>query len=242
MRPIAILQHEAAQGPGFLRDYLQHHGLPFRLFNPAQELNGPLHARDFSGIVVLGSNHSVHDELPWIGAELQLLQDALEHDVPVLGHCFGAQLLACAMGAQVRRNACAQIGWSRVWITPAAQASMGQRTQALLFHWHYDSFTLPRGAKRTMYGQYCLNKGFVHGRHCGFQGHLEVTQASVRAWCLEGREELAQAQGPAVQTEAQILHALPERTRELHRIADHAYSAWTQGLTRPCSVPVHSHG
>lgn len=225
-----------------MRDYLQHHGLPFRLFNPAQELDGPLQSRDFSGIVVLGSNHSVHDGLPWIGAELQLLRDALEHGVPVLGHCFGAQLLARAMGARVRRNACAHIGWSRVWITPAGQAALGRRTQAMLFNWHYDTFDIPRGATRTMYGQYCLNKGFVHGRHCGFQGHLEVTEESVRAWCLEGRGELAQAQGPAVQTEAQILQALPERTRELHRIADNAYSAWTQGLTRPCSVPVRSRG
>ncbi|MDD2692846.1 MULTISPECIES: type 1 glutamine amidotransferase [Simplicispira] len=240
MKPLAILQHEPTQGPGFLCEYLHRHGIAFRIFHPAQGQESPLQARDFSGVVVLGSDHSVNDDCPWISAELQLLRGALASDIPVLGHCFGAQLLARAMGARVWRNACPNIGWSRVWITPTAQGALGHKTQATLFNWHYDTFEIPRGAARTMYGKHCLNKGFVKGRHWGFQGHLEVTEASVRAWCRQGRQELSCAQGPAVQTEAQMLQSLPQRTQELHAVASAAYGTWAQGLVRPCAVAVRT--
>ena len=238
MRPIAILQHEATQGPGVLRDYLDSQDMPYRVFHPAQEGDMPLSADDYRGIVVLGSNHCANETLPWVDAELALLQAALVHDVPVLGHCFGAQMMARAMGARVWRNVCPNIGWSRVWVTPAAQRLMGLHSQTTLFHWHYDTFEIPRGAARTMYGKHCLNKGFSHGRHWAFQGHFEVTPDSVRAWCAEGDMELQQVTGPAVQTEAQILHALPERTQQLRAVAQSVYGAWTRQLTRPCSVAV----
>lgn len=101
MRPIAILQHEATQGPGVLRDYLDSQDIPYHLFHPMQEGNVPFNAADYSGIVVLGSNHCANEKLPWVDAEWTLLRGALLHDVSVLGHCFGAQMLARAMGARV---------------------------------------------------------------------------------------------------------------------------------------------
>ncbi|MCP1576343.1 GMP synthase-like glutamine amidotransferase [Herbaspirillum rubrisubalbicans] len=111
MRPIAIFQHEATQGPGVLLEHLQQHALPYHLYHPAAQDDVPRDASQFAGIVVLGSDHSVNDALPWIAAEKSLLEDALARDVPVLGHCFGAQLLARAMGAKVTRNICPNIGW-----------------------------------------------------------------------------------------------------------------------------------
>jgi len=77
---------------------------------------------------------------------------------------------------------------------------------------------------------HCLNKGFVKGRHLGFQSHLEVTEDSVRAWCEESRHEFANARGPAVQSEAEILRALPERSARLHRLARSVYGQWVSGL------------
>lgn len=233
MKPVAILQHEASQGPGVLLDHLQQQGLSWQLMSPSLERSAPVHARDYSGIVVLGSNHCANEALPWIEDERCLLQSALYGDVPVLGHCFGAQMLARAMGARVWRNPCPNIGWSKVWITPQAQQLMQLPAEACIFHWHYDTFALPEGATRTMYGPHCLNKGFVRGRHWAFQGHLEVTAQSVRDWCQRGHDELLHASGPAVQTEAQILAQLPARLAPLHAMAHRTYSAWTARLQRP---------
>lgn len=236
MRPIAILQHEATQGPGVLRDHLDENDIPYRLISPASDGKAPVDASKFGGIVVLGSDHCVNEMLPWIEDERRLLQDAIRRDVPVLGHCFGAQMLARAMGARVSRNSCPNIGWSQIWITPQAQQVMGLPRHATIFNWHYDTFEIPVGAIRTMYGSHCLNKGFSRGRHWAFQGHLEVTEDSIRDWCAVGRAELRCAQGPAVQSETQILQALHDRIAALHTIADQTYRAWTCQLDRPVFV------
>lgn len=242
MRPVAILQHEASQGPGYLLNVLQQQGIAYEIFHPAEGQALPSQAGDYSGLVVLGSNHSVNEPLPWIAAELALLADALAADVPVLGHCFGGQLLARALGARVHRNAWPNIGWSRLWVTPAARSLFGGASQALLFNWHYDTFEIPRGACRLLFGRHCLNKGFSIGRHLGFQAHLEVTEESVRAWCRESRQELARVGGPAVQSEAQMLAGLRERTAELHALAGGVYRQWAASLNRPPRLHLYSHG
>ena len=238
MKPVAILQHEASQGPGILLDHLSQQSIPHVLLDPCAQGSAPANARDYRGIIVLGSNHCANEQLRWIEQERCLLQSAVQHDVPVLGHCFGAQMLARAMGARVWRNPCAHIGWSPVWVSRCAQSLMQLPAQAMLFNWHYDTFEIPQGASRTMYAQHCLNKGFVRGRHWAFQGHLEVTEASVRQWCRDGHEELLHASGPAVQTEAQILAQLPQHIAPLHAMALRTYRAWTDQLERPVSVPV----
>lgn len=236
MKPIAILQHEATQGPGVLEEFLQQQGIAYELIQPCHAGLAPRHAADFRGLVVLGSNHCANEPLPWIDAERCLLQDALAHDVPVLGHCFGAQMLARAMGGRVWRNPCPNIGWSQAWVTPQAQALLQLPREITLFNWHYDTFEIPQGAQRSMFGAYCLNKGFVHGRNWAFQGHLEVTAHSVQAWCDAGREELCQARGPAVQRQAQILAQLPQRMQALRALAVRVYGAWVAQLERPAEV------
>lgn len=233
MRSIAILQHEDLQGPGFLEQCLQRQGWNTRVFRPDQGDAVPTYSRDFHGIVVLGSDHCVHDRLSWIAAERRLLADALVHEVPVLGHCFGAQQLALTAGGQVGRNACPNIGWSRVWVTPTAQPLFLGAPQLQVFNWHYDTFQLPPGAQRTLYGSHCLNKGFSLGPHLGFQCHLEVTEDGVRRWCESGRQEIEQQQGPAVQSWGELHRDLPQRLRDLQRFAGAAYRRWGESLPRP---------
>lgn len=243
MNPIAILQHECNQGPGYLLSHLCSQGLDCEVFQATRGQALPRWISDYSGLVVLGSNHSVNDEQPWIEAELGLLRQAVALDVPVLGHCFGAQLLARALGARVHRHAWPHIGWSRLWATPAGRERLGGQAQVTMFNWHHDSFEIPSGAQRILFGSHCLNKGFAHGRHLGLQSHLEVTEDSVRAWCAESREEirqaLAQGHGRTVQSEEELLRELPARTAELHRLARNVYGHWLRGLRQPLASHLH---
>ena len=236
-KPVAILQHETNQGPGVLLEHLQQHDIPYEIIRPTEDGRAPRNASDWRGIIILGSNHGVNERLNWMQDECTLLQSALAHDIPVLGHCFGAQMLAHAMGAQVTRNACPNIGWSQIWVTPDAQHDLNIPARTMMFNWHYDTFEIPRGATRTMYGTYCLNKGFRHGKHWAFQGHLEVTAESLKAWCEEGRHELQLcASGPSCQCEKQILENLHARVAALHAVARRVYGAWTGQLERPTSI------
>lgn len=233
MRSIAILQHEDHQGPDFLAQCLQQQGWTTRIFRPDRGDALPASSRDFSGIVVLGSDHSVHDRLSWIAAERHLLADALAQDIPVLGHCFGAQQLALAAGGQVYRNAWPNIGWSRVWVTPDARELFFGAREIHVFNWHYDTFELPPGARRTLYGAHCLNKGFRLGPHLGFQCHLEVTEDGVRRWCECGRAEIEHQRGPAVQTWPDLHRDLAQRSKQLQHFAGEAYRQWGETLPRP---------
>ncbi|MGZ5768550.1 MAG: type 1 glutamine amidotransferase [Caldimonas sp.] len=233
MKPVAIFQHDPLQRPGFLLRFLDEIGIESQIICPSEGDDVPRSARCFSGVVFLGSDASVNDPLPWIERELKLVGDAIASDVPVLGHCFGGQMLARALGATVQKSAWPHIGWTRLRVTPVAKPLFGADSQVLAFNWHYETFAIPQGATRTLFGEYCLNKGFVYGRHLAFQSHLEVTEEIVRTWCAAHRGELAAAHGPAVQHEAEILTSLPERLAAVHRAARCAYARWTAPMARP---------
>ncbi len=233
MKPVLIVQHQPAQGPGYLLQCLQSREVPVCLMRRDLGDRFPLGMSSFSGLVVLGSDDSVLDDRPWMAAERALIADALRLDRPVLGHCFGAQQLARTLGATVTRQPRPDIGWRELWITPAARASFGGRDRLLSFNWHHDSFQIPAGARRTLFGSHCLNKGFAIGPHVGLQSHLEITEDSLRAWCGHGRDELAALRGmPTVQTEEEMLAALPERLARVRVAADRLYGAWIASLMR----------
>ena len=233
MKPVAIFQHDCLQRPGYLLRYLDEAGIASRIIRPGDGDDVPLSARSFSGIVVLGSDASVNDPLPWIERELRLVRDAVACDVPVLGHCFGGQLLARALGATVQKSPWPHIGWARLRVTPAAKSLFGSNAQVLTFNWHYETFSIPQGATRTLFGEHCLNKGFVHGRHLAFQSHLEVTEEIVRACCAAHHAELAVAAGPDVQNDAEILSHLDDRLAVLHEAARRVYTRWSAQLVSP---------
>ena len=233
MKPVAIFQHDPLQRPGYLLRYLDEAGIASQIIRPSEGDDVPLSARSFSGVVFLGSDASVNDPLPWIDRELRLVKDAVVCDVPVLGHCFGGQLLARALGATVQKSPWPNIGWSRLRVTPAAKSLFGSTAQVLTFNWHYETFSIPQGATRTLFGEHCLNKGFIHGRHLAFQSHLEVTDDIVRACCAAHRAELAAAAGPDIQNEAEILSHLDERLATLHEAAHCVYAKWSAQMIRP---------
>ncbi|GAA0765415.1 type 1 glutamine amidotransferase [Ideonella azotifigens] len=239
MKPVALLQHDKTQRPGFLLDYLEEVGIEHRLICPEQGDSLPRDPRDFSGIVMLGSNRSVNEPLPWIHDELALAQAALRADIPLLGHCFGGQMIAKAMGARVSTNAWANIGWNHLQVTPAGRRLFGEQP-VVAFNWHYDTFEIPAGAQRLLFGRHCLNKAFGMGKHLAFQCHFEVTEAIVREWCHESALELAHAAGPAAQSREEILRQLKTCLPQLHASARHIYRHWVASLPRP--VVAHMRG
>jgi GMP synthase-like glutamine amidotransferase len=236
MKPIAIFQHDPLQHPGYLLRFLDEAGMPSRVLRPCEGDDVPRTARSFSGVVFLGSDSSVNDPFPWVGQELRLARDAIACGIPVLGHCFGGQLLARALGATVQRSPCANIGWSSLRTTPAGQSIFGPVAQVQAFNWHYESFAIPAGATRTLYGEHCLNKGFAFGPHLAFQGHFEITEDIVKSWCATHGDELAKAGGPAVQRREQILACLPERVAAVHVAARSAYASWLAPMGRPARL------
>ena len=229
MRPVALLQHDQNQRPGLLLDYLNELNIPSVTFMPDEGDEPPDNAKDFSGIVLLGSQHSVNEPLCWITREVALIQSAMSADIPVLGHCFGGQLMAKALGAPVQRNAWPNIGWSHLRATPHADNLFGSSTVPA-FNWHYETFGIPQGAQRLLFGQHCLNKGFRYGKHLAFQCHFEVTESIIKDWCDQSKAELQHVKGPAVQSIEEIMARMPYELPKVRRVARQVYQQWASGL------------
>src|ERR1700722_11023670 len=103
------------------------------------------------GLIVMGGVEAVYqlDRYPHLRPEMALIENALKAGRPVLGVCLGSQLLAAALGANVRRAVHKEIGWFPVRLRPEAgndRLLRGLPQEFVACHWHSDIFNLPVGA------------------------------------------------------------------------------------------------
>jgi GMP synthase-like glutamine amidotransferase len=233
MKSVAIFRNAPTEGPGYFATFLSQHGIPWVLVKIDERQPLPQRAGDYSGLVFMGGPMSVNDDLPWIPQVLGLIRQAVKQEIPVLGHCLGGQLMAKALGGEVRKNPVKEIGWGEVTVedNPAAKEWLGNSLKSFLsFHWHGETFTLPRGAERILSGQRCENQAFALGGHLGLQCHVEMTPELIKSWCETGAREIAANLGPSVQTALEMQADLENRVPRLQRIADRLYSRWVKGL------------
>ncbi len=233
MKPIAIFRHAPIEGPGYFATYLERHGMTWRLVKVDEGEAVPADPREFLGLVFMGGPMSVNDDLPWLDPALRLIREARDADVPMLGHCLGAQLMAKGLGGTVTRNAVKEIGWGRV---DALEDELAREwfgaSSFNSFHWHGETFSIPPGATRIASSAHCANQGFVLGRHLSLQCHVEMTPELIAAWCKSGAREIERnlKKSPAVQPVEEIQRDLETRLAALHRVADRIYDRWTAGL------------
>lgn len=195
----------------------------------------PRDARGYSGFAVMGGPMSANDELPWIAPLLELMRGAVRQEVPVIGHCLGAQLMSRAFGGVVRVNPVREIGWGEVRVADNAVARewLGELPAFETFQWHGETFSIPPGATRVLEGEHCANQAFAIGRHIGMQCHVEMTPELVRSWLDTGAKEMQEhSRSPAVQRREEIERELEPRLNRLHEVADRIYDRWTEGLSR----------
>jgi GMP synthase-like glutamine amidotransferase len=235
MRPIAIFRFSETEGPAHFAQWLDRASLPWQLIAVDEGDGIPPDPRAFSGIGMMGGPMSANDNLPWIEPLSRLLREAIDRDIPVIGHCLGGQLLARALGARVARTPVPEIGWIDVETTDAdaAQAWFGGRARFTSFQWHYDVFDLPEGTTRVLTNAFNANQAYVAGeRHIGFQCHIEMTADLVKTWCRTGAKETAGPGTPARQSCDEILRELNGRVAALQAVAGGVYARWSQGLSR----------
>jgi len=233
VKPVAIFRHSPSEGPGYFATCLDRSQVPWQLIRVDAGDALPGNVAQFSGLVFMGGPMSVNDDLPWIAPVLELIRSAVAKDVPVLGHCLGGQLVSKALGGAVTRAPLKEIGWGEVEIAGDESAKMwfgAQRGRFVTFHWHGETFTVPRGASRVLSSPYCENQGFALGPHLALQCHLEMTRDLVESWCRTGHREIEKSQSPAVQPVMQILDGLEGKLKALHAVADTVYARWMQRL------------
>ena len=199
MKTAWIFQHVPFEGPGAIAPWLLSRGYDLNTFRWWEQTSPPC-LDDVDLLIMMGGPMSVNDteELPWLQEETHWLSAALKRELPMLGICLGAQLLASALGARVQPNAEREIGW---W--PVQPMETTGRDPVTVLHWHGETFELPEGAVHLEWSEACRHQSFRWGeRAIGLQYHPEATQESLDALIVNSRHELQP--GPFVQTEEEI--------------------------------------
>lgn len=233
MKPVVIFRHALTEGAGYLGTFLEQHAIPWCEVRIDKGYAVPERIDDFSGMVLMGGPMSVNDDLPWIPPLLRLIRESIDKDIPVLGHCLGAQLISKALGGVVSKNTVKEIGWGQVQVLDNLQAKawFGDLLSFKSFHWHGETFTLPQGATHILASEYCANQAYVMGKHIGLQCHIEMVPEMVKVWCQIGADEfIASATSPAVQTAETMQQTLMADCAALNAVADRIYTRWVQGL------------
>ena len=179
-----ILQHEEPTPPGHMTGWLAEQGAQVEVFR-IDEKEDEVNPHDYDLIVSLGSEFAAFDDaIPFVQREVKLYEEAIESGVPILGLCFGGQMLARVLGSRLFRAEQAEIGWLPVRTHDPELVSTGP-----WFQWHFDSFSAPPGAKLIAETD-AAPQAFVSGRNLGLQFHPEVTPAIMDEWVRAYPHEL----------------------------------------------------
>jgi GMP synthase (glutamine-hydrolysing) len=145
-------------------------------------------------LVILGGPMNIYEETnyPWLKKEKAWIEKAIKTNIPVLGICLGAQLLADRLGAKIYPGKEKEIGWFPISLmSKIDQPFLDMPKQMTVFHWHGDTFDLPKGASHIAFSKVCKNQAFLYGkRFVGLQFHLEVGEANIREIIAHSRSEL----------------------------------------------------
>jgi GMP synthase (glutamine-hydrolysing) len=148
---------------------------------------------DVDGVVVFGSTFNMEhaDEQPFIKETSDLMREAMDRRIPLLGVCFGGQLLAWTLDAEVGRSRVREVGFEPIHPTQDAVDDVlfsHLMDGDMAFQWHLDTFALPEGAKLLMTGDQVTNQAFRVGDLAwGTQFHLEVNGPEIEYWLEEFR-------------------------------------------------------
>jgi len=189
MKPVLIVQNWEAESAGHLADYLDDNNVRY---NVVRTFDGEALPKvgDIKAAVILGNPISVRDyqKHDYLKRLFAFLADSVRTDIPLLGICFGGQLLAKVLGADVVRNEVREIGLYRATLTNEGRQDKlfaGVGPELEVFHWHADTFMIPHGATLLATGKTCRNQAFR-------KGNPEPRADEIPTWCDVYAEELAE--------------------------------------------------
>lgn len=186
MERLLIVRHMEEDPEGYLGEILQEKGLAFDIVHAEKELWPSLDR--YRAIIALGGAQHVYEEEknPTFGPEKAVLREVVKRDIPYLGICLGGQLLASALGAEVKRHSMVEFGFFDIPLTQEGAADplyAGFGGYHTAFHWHEDVFALPKGSVLLANNTNAPNQAFRYGKRAyGVQYHIELTEEMLHQW------------------------------------------------------------
>ncbi|MGQ3685940.1 MAG: type 1 glutamine amidotransferase [Candidatus Loosdrechtia sp.] len=198
---ILFIKHISIEGPGTIADFLEDNKIPYIIIDLSSGDRLPRLEKAFQSVISLGGPMNVYEEekYPFLREEDTLLKRVVEEEVPFLGICLGAQLIAKATGAKVSKNPEKEIGWYKTVLNDYGlhdDLFKGFPEIFQVFQWHGDTFTIPEGGKRLAFSELCQNQVLKYGRNIyGIQFHVEITKDTIIQWADAYKGELESLKG-----------------------------------------------
>jgi GMP synthase-like glutamine amidotransferase len=187
MKKALVIMHVESEGPGTLGEFLESYGFRLQTVKLHKGEKLPRRVQQFDAIVSMGGPMGVHDEnlYPLLRDEKEFLRKAVDKNIPILGICLGAQMIAHACGVTVEPAHEKELGWKDVFVTDEGRRDIlfqGLPDTLQVFQWHEDTFNMPYGGALLAIGIECPHQAFRYRNAYGLQFHIEVTEDILTKW------------------------------------------------------------
>jgi GMP synthase-like glutamine amidotransferase len=180
MKKLLILQHVDREEPSYIRQYADERGIGVDVIPLWRPYSLPDPGR-YDGFVILGGPMAAYEDFPSLEDELVAIESAIKNEVPTLGICLGAQVIARSLGSKVYRHEregkhIKEIGYSSVKLTEEGRNHRlfkGFPAEIPVLQWHGDTFDIPEGAVHLAQSALCDAQAFARGNVFGLQFHIE---------------------------------------------------------------------
>lgn len=195
-------------------------------------------------LIMMGGPMGVYeqDQHPWISCQLRRLAKRLEADRPTLGVCFGAQMIAAALGARVYPGPAKEVGFHPVRVHDnAVDGPLRHLVDVPVLHWHGDTFDLPKGVELLASSHVYDHQAFRRGANLlALQFHAEMgLDERFNAWIEEWPESVVEAGG----TETDLREAHEQHGPIAVAAGQAMIADWLEGIdqanrAKPSTLPI----
>ncbi|NKJ43745.1 MULTISPECIES: glutamine amidotransferase [unclassified Novosphingobium] len=206
MKSALIIRHVPYEGVAGYRQPIEEAGYVVDRIDVSDPAFPALDLREPDLLIMMGGPMGIYDQIehPWIRCQMRRLALRLAADRPTLGVCFGAQMIAAALGADVYRGHAKEVGFHPVQVH-VADSPLRHVAGVPVLHWHGDTFTLPPNAELLASSHVYAHQAFRRGKNLlALQFHAEMGEdPRFDAWIEQSPEDVS----AAGHTEASLRHA-----------------------------------
>jgi len=224
MAKVLVFQHVAHEPLGILDPLLRAAKHRIRYVNFFRDPDAQPDIENYKGLIILGGPMNVDEieKTPHLKTEIECIRKAIAMDIPILGICLGAQLIAHALGSDVYKAPELEVGWYELTRTKEGELDplfKHFNPEEYMFQWHGRTYDTPKAAVNLMSSAICANQAFRYGdKVYGLQFHLEVIEEVINRWLhLPGHEAdlLMCGKSESLEEEKQQTKALLPRSMHL---------------------------